>query len=372
MNNNYQFQFGTLWSPEHFDGEVAFGNMQRAFAEAMAKYPDEVCESFYLFGEQKVRIRIVGRQLAQQIFRPFSHLQLRQPTHATPRLRIDLWDDNRAKANANPRVQTTPAGLRWTEITAQSADARFIGQHLPHTFSCLDRETQHIIGAIAWHERIFIYERAKPLARLLLEWHNDQGMQIIHTGLVAQHGQGVLFAGKSGSGKSTTSLTCVCAGFDYLSEDYVGLERRHDGTFVGHSLYNSIFLESRHLRRFADLMPHAIKGRLPEEEKSVILLSQVFPEQLKRAVPIRALILPRVADTPVPHMRAASKGEALLALGPSSLLQIPNKGLGVQGLDKLAQLVERVPCYRLELGRDLSPIPSLVKDVIAELKDKDN
>jgi hypothetical protein len=220
------------------------------------------------------------------------------------------------------------------------------------------------MGSIAWHDRIFIYERAKPLARLLLNWHNDQDIQVIHTGMVARDGKGILFAGKSGSGKSTSSLACICAGFDYLSEDYVGLESREDSSFVGHSLYNSVFLETRHLARFTELIPYAIKGRPPHEEKSVIILSQIFPERLERVVPIRALAVLRVADTSKPRFRPASKGEALLALGPSSLLQIPNRGLGTLGFNKLAQLVKRVPCYWLEVGNDLGSIAERVDELL--------
>jgi len=361
MNNGQQFRFGTVWSKEHFNGEIAFGNMRAAFTEALTRYPNELQESFYVLGGQNVRIRIVGRDLAKYICRPFSHLRTNGQRPATPQLTIDLWDKN-----VDHQGPSTLENLKWFEQTVKSADGRFVGQQLPHTFSCLDRQTGQIVSSIAWHDCIFIYERAKPLARPLLEWHNDRGIQVIHAGLVAQDGRGALFVGKSGSGKSTSSLICLCAGFDYLSEDYIGLERRQDGTFVGHSLYNSVFLETAHLTRFTELMPYAIKGRPPQEEKSVIILSQVFPERLERTAPIRVLVLPRVVDTPTSEFRPASKGEALLALGPSSLLQIPNKELGVRGFDKLVQLVERVPCYWLELGGDPRAIPSLVENILAE------
>ena len=95
------------------------------------------------------------------------------------------------------------------------------------------------IGTIAWNKQISVYERAKPMARLLLEWCNDHGRQVIHAGLVAYQGQGILFAGKSGSGKSTSSLACLCGEFNYLGEDYASLPRLLDGSFLGHSLDNS-------------------------------------------------------------------------------------------------------------------------------------
>jgi len=356
-------RFGTTWSENHFNGETAFKNMQAAFEGAAAKHPDELHESFYIFGGRKVRLRIVGRELAEHICRPFSHLRTDDRIPAAPRLTIEIWDHN--KATLDGEAPLTSDDLCWTETTVKSIDKRFIGQQLPHTVSCLDRDAGHIMASIAWNNKIFIYERAKPLARLLLEWHNDQDVQVIHTGLVARDGKGVLFAGRSGSGKSTSSLACIAAGFDYLGEDYVALERQQCGMFVGHSLYNSVFLDTVHLTRFSELLPCAIKGRLPHEEKSVIILSQVFPERLKRIVPIQMLALLRVADTPRPRFRPASKGEALLALGPSSLLQIPNRGLGVRGFNRLAQLVEQVPCYWLEVAGDLRSIANGVDELLA-------
>ena len=98
-----------------------------------------------------------------------------------------------------------------------------------------------------------------------------------------------------------------------------------------------------------------------------MILSQVFPERLERSVPIRAVALVRVGTTSGARFRKASKGEALLAIGPSSLLQIPNRGLGVPGFTKLAQLVERVPCYCLETDGDFTSIAGCVQQLLAEV-----
>jgi hypothetical protein len=309
-----------------------------------------------------VRIRIVGHQLAQHILQSFSHLRTDTTSPNTSQLTIDLWDENATgiRCYTGSRV----SGPGWTEVTSVSSDGRFVGQLLPNTLTCFDRNAQCIVGSIAWSERIFIYERAKPLARLLLEWHNDRHIQVIHAGLVSRQGKGVLFAAKSGSGKSTSSLACLCAGFHYVGEDFIGLQKLEDGSFVGHSLYNSVFLETGHLARFPDLAPYVIKG-MPHEEKSVVILSHVFPERLERVAPIRAVMLPRVMDTSESRIRPASRGQVLLALGPSSLIEIPSRGM--DGFARLAQLVEQVPTYWLELGRNLDSIPRRVEELLATI-----
>lgn len=95
-----------------------------------------------------------------------------------------------------------------------------------------------------------------------------------------------------------------------------------------------------------------------------MILSQVFPARLERTVPIRALVLPRVVDAPDSRLRAAAKGQALLALGPSSLLQIPSPG--ALGFERLTQLVESVPTYSLEIGTDLASIPKRMEELLTK------
>src|SRR5712692_727216 len=93
MDEIKHLRFGTSWNEEHFDGELAFRNMQAEFGAAAAKHPAEVHESFYIFGGRSVRIRVVGRALAEHICRPFSHLRTNGQIPATPQLAIDFWDD---------------------------------------------------------------------------------------------------------------------------------------------------------------------------------------------------------------------------------------------------------------------------------------
>lgn len=345
--------FDTEWRQGAFDGRAAFAGMREAFEAAAAALPAELCESFYRFAGRSVRLRVVGRELHTQIARPFSHLRAR-PSASRPALQMDLWDATRTRGAASWRPPGRANG--WHETTFQSEDARYIAQRLPHTLSCLDRERGELLGGIAWHDDIFIYERAKPFARLLLAWHNNIGVQIVHAGLVSRNGVGVLLAGKSGSGKSTSSLLCALAGLDFVGEDYVALERAGDGSFVGHSLYNSVFLDTRHVERFPQLASLAFRGLRPHEEKSVVLLSDVVPERLERCAQIRALVFPEVTDSAGAEIRALSKGAALLALAPSSLLQIPNRDLGARGFERLADLVQSVPCFRLAVGSDWESI----------------
>jgi hypothetical protein len=177
----------------------------------------------------------------------------------------------------------------------------------------------------------------------------------------------VLFPGAGGAGKTTTSLSCLKAGFGYLGDDYISLERMPDGTYAGHSMYNTTWLEPTHMARFPDLVPHAHGGLLPGAGKKLILLNDVYPDRMRQTAPIRALALPRIVDAPRASWRPATKGEALLRIVPTSLLHIVPRP-GREGMDRLAALVNSADCFWLELGRDLTSIPEAVAGLLERVK----
>lgn len=341
---------------------AVFTHMQASFESARSRRPDGFRESYYSIASQSVCLRLVGGRLSEHISRPFAHLQTHALPSATPQLTVDLWDE---EATGIPcPIEPVPKHLGPRALITASPDSRFVGYQRQQTVTWFDRVTTHIIGWVASSDRLSLSERGKPLLFALSLWQTDEGGQVIHAGLVSRNGQGVLFAGSGGAGKSTSALACVCAGFDYLGDDYIGLRTAADGSFVGHSLYNSSHLEPNHLERFPVLIPHAIQGPPPEQDKVLILLSQIFPMQLERGVPIRAMALPRVTDRAASRIRPASKGDAFLALAPSSILILPRHR--PRGVKTLRRLVEQVPTYWLELGPDIGKIPCRVEELLAE------
>jgi hypothetical protein len=89
-----------------------------------------------------------------------------------------------------------------------------------------------------------------------------------HAAFVARNGRGVVRPGASRSGKSTVALACLRAGFDYLGDDWIGVEPTAAGGFAGHGLYSSAFLGSDHARWFPEFARHALP-REPGEDKSL-------------------------------------------------------------------------------------------------------
>lgn len=331
------------------------------FQRAAARHPDLIHQSCYTIAGRTVTLRLVGHRIGAVLPRALAHLAT--PTiEATPDLLIEAWDE--AETGVGTPVTRARDDHSAPGTTTASADGRYVVFEQAATKSVLDRTGQHIVTWVAAAERLTQYELGRPWHSELLLWQRDRGLIPVHAGFIERDGDGILLGGPGGSGKSTTALVCMRAGWSYLADDYVGIEPGPAGGYTGHGIYCSAHLEPENLDRFPEFVPGAIHGKLTREDKSLVLLSGVAGSTLAGRAEIRVLALPRVTDQPKTTFRPAGKAEALLRLAPSSLLLLPFAGLGQSGFGTLAALVEQVPTWWLELGRDRDQLPGAVADLL--------
>jgi hypothetical protein len=319
---------------------------------------------YYTLAGRPVRVRVLGSRLAEALDRPFRHLRREPVDDDAVGLFIDMWDEAETGVTV-PGIEAAPDLAVRGQVTA-SDDGRVLIHERAQTVAGFDRAQRRIAGWVGDARQLTLYEQGRPLHSALLLWHQDRRVQPVHAGLVSLDGQGILLGGQGGSGKSTTALACLKAGFQYQADDYVGVERTPDG-YVGHSMYSSTHLEPHHLERFPWLSPYAIPGSLPGEDKSLVLLADAKPDGLSARTSIRALALPRVVDAEETRVRPASRLEALLRLAPSTLLQLPHACATPDGLARLGEMVETIPTFWLELGRDMERIPDRVARLLTEV-----
>lgn len=331
---------------------------QEAFAAAARARPEEAVEHTYAFAGLPVRLRVVGEALAAHIHAPFAHLAAPAAASGETMLQIDLWDES----VAGVPCPDPPGGVDATAVRALAGgllsclrDGQIVSYARDASVIWLDRPGRRIFG---WWKRgcaLPTFERTRPLPLVLAEWYRDRGVYLIHAGLVARDHAGALLAGWSGAGKSTAATACLLGGFHLLGEDQIGLQCLPGGDHLGHSLFSSVRLETRHLARFARLMPHALPPDADDEPKSLIFLARIAPERLSACAPIRAIVLPRVVDAPACRAYPAGKAEALRVLGPSTVLGLPHRPGAVE-FRHIARLVATVPTFWLEMGADLDAI----------------
>jgi hypothetical protein len=343
--------------------EASYAMMCAAYQQALDAAPDELCSSYFIFAGVPVRFRIVGRKLADELLRAFSHLRQGGEPSSPPQLDIDLWDES---ATGIPCPGGLPPGMPGRpEYAGESPDGRFIVHQVALTRTCLDRKRQHVVGWIGAPESLTHFQRGRPLQPMLMRWHLDRDAQPLHAGLVARGDRGALICGASGSGKSSVTLHCFQAGLSYLGDDCVGLMSDAAGRFTGHSLFCSANVTPDHLLRFDGLAPYAIRGQTPVEDKSLLFLADIAPARFTPQATIVAMLLPRVLPVARAGLRPASKREALLRIAPSTLCWVPEATERRPAFERLSRLVDSVPTYWIDLGQDIGSLGRLVDDVLA-------
>jgi hypothetical protein len=186
---------------------------------------------------------------------------------------------------------------------------------------------------------------------------------LVHAGVVGRDGRGLLIGGASGAGKSTVAVRCLEAGFDYLGDDYVLVSLERDP--VAFSLYATAKLDPASLA----MMPWLEKGVTSHDGvndgkwKAVLPVYELRGDRLRPHATVSAIVLPSVTGERKSRLQPVSAAEALRALAPSTIIQMPHEARAA--LDTFARLVRQTPGYRLELGADLDAVPSLLDELLA-------
>jgi hypothetical protein len=346
--------------------------MSLAFEKALGSAGKDCGELSFSLSGVPTRLQIAGGALARRVIRPFRHLAMDDQS-AKPKLRIDLWDETETGIGCDGCAVDESIST-WGEWQC-SPDGRFLIHHRRTAFEIYDREQQRILGWSVGPLHVSHHERGRPLLRLLMQWHRDNGLHLIHAALVASAGLGVLMVGKSGSGKSTTALLCALDGMDFLSEDFLALGRSSDGSYTGYSIFASAKLHPDHLLRFPRLREIALGPEHVEDDKSLLFLEDVPGVGIASHVQIGAVVAPRVADASNCRVTRISSGEALMQLAPSTLVLLNCYGLGLRrgevvarNLDQFGQLLGTCPSYRLELGRDTASVAPAVRGILDDAR----
>ena len=222
-----------------------------------------------------------------------------------------------------------------------------------------DSETRTAIGCVRGRGGVPAWEAAAPLRTVWGWWAESVGAVMAHGAAVGEDAGAVLLAAPGGSGKSTTALACLQRGMRFAGDDYVMVRDEPPEVF---GLFLTAKLDPENLRmRMSDLQPLALPPD-PAYPKRVVVLRGELRARFAERMPLRAVVVPRLSSGNRVQSVRIGPGEALRALGPSSVLQLP--GCGPESFRRLARLVSRVPCFALELAPDLDAVVEGVRTIL--------
>ncbi len=206
------------------------------------------------------------------------------------------------------------------------------------------------------------YETGAPMLTILNWWMSAHGRQIVHAGAVGNSEGAVLLVGRSGSGKSSTSLSCLLSGLLYVSDDYCMVSKDPE-PFV-HSVFSSGKVNAEDAGRFSSLITTLSNASRLGPEKALFFLNQEFARRIVSGLPLKAILIPRVAGRSETRLVEVSRSTSLMALAPSTIFQLA--GAGHEVLNTVGELARALPGYVLELGTDRAAIPSVISRFLSE------
>jgi hypothetical protein len=316
-----------------------------------------VVELDLLLGGYRIRMQFAGPALVPVTEPAFHHI-VEERNEQPADLTVRIWDAASTGAPSLPLpadvLQRGETGPRYHgengEVLVHAADA---------TLSVVEAKRRAALHYVPDASNVVWYQKATPLKDIVHAWTRWHDLQLIHAAAVGNYQGGVLIGGVAGAGKSTTSLACLRGGLAFAGDDYVLVDV--DGAFV-HSLYSSAKLEWDNFDRHPKLFR---PGNSRADPKALAFLARDTPERVARGFPVRALLLPTISGRHETRVVPTTAARALLALAPSTMLQMP--GHDQRSLGAMARLVDGLPAFRLELGTDLSAIPDAVETVIMDV-----
>ena len=291
-------------------------------------------DQYYAIANNPVQLRFATSRLARALSPALDHLVGEHVL--SPSLTVCLWDNAAAKdpmppfpwkelAPGTPNIESANEG---TNPVIYFYDERIRGAYQVGTDTLSMMDTK-LNTAIFWVPDVFkisYYERSSPLRTIFQWWAKKHSLQLVHAGAVGTNKGGVLLAGESGSGKSTTALTCLDSGLSYVSDDYclVGMDPHP----YAHSVYCSAKIDREGLQRVPDLASVVENKERLHEEKALLFLNRHWPKKISKGFPIRALLVPRITNGEKTRLIPASPRTGLMALAPSTMFQLRGASQG--------------------------------------------
>jgi len=346
---------------ETVEEQVAFfQNVYHRYLEARESAGE--IDFYYRICDTTLRLSFAGRALIHHITPAFSHLRI--PQIEAPDLTICLWDSTSTNTNMPPppwkRDRYTYRGDIWGYNSSRIKTAF---HWFEFSLNMMDLEARrglfwvdHAAGLPSWLN-------AAPLRTLLHWWLEKNECQLVHAAAVGTERGAVLLTGKGGIGKSTTALSSLKSGLFYLGDDYIVARLKPEP--CAFSLYNTAKLNADHVEHFPEFGRFISNTKNLKDEKAVMFLHPAFSGQIMKAMPLKAVIVPHISGNDKSRLTTTSSENILRAASFTTMTQLP--GAGIKTYEFLNQLSASLPCFNLELGRDLAHIPVALSEVLQTL-----
>jgi hypothetical protein len=189
-----------------------------------------------------------------------------------------------------------------------------------------------------------------------------RGLFLIHAFAAAHNGRAALLIGGIASGKTTTGMALLAAGWKLLSNDSPVIDAAPQALSYPGLLaaYPDTLARFAATARLAQSAPEA-GGR----HKLMVAAERVWPDVWIERAACGLILFPQIEPRPHHAIEPISRPEALRRLLPHAVEQWDSEMIP-EHLRILRQLVEAAPAYVLRLGPDVQAIPALLEKALRD------
>jgi len=199
---------------------------------------------------------------------------------------------------------------------------------------------------------------------MLLHRHELFGL---HGNAVVHGRTGFLIVAGSGCGKTTLALTLIQAGWAYVADDALLLQRSGSGSVDALALRRGFSCTEKTAAAFGELAGAMRESLGSAKDKWLVDSDAVYADRLAPRCHPEVILFPRIANTETTRLRPIGASAALGGLIQQSPGILSDRSDSTEQSGLLLSLLQQCKTFEVELGTDLFERPQAVSDALSAL-----
>lgn len=199
-----------------------------------------------------------------------------------------------------------------------------------------------------------------------------ENTNMVHGAVVGLNDKGILFCARGQRGKSTLAVLSMMKGFEYVSDDYLVLEKEGENLY-SYPVYSIITLSPRMYNElYNELEGTRFVSNNARKDKYVINIAN-YHHTFKSKYPISVCMFPEIVPDLNPSIKPCTnqeKGRAITHLVHSTINQMHGKH-DIKTIQKLINMVKDFEFYKINLCPDIYKNVECLREFTLKLNNKE-
>ena len=192
---------------------------------------------------------------------------------------------------------------------------------------------------------------------------------LVHGAALGVDNHGILFCARGQRGKSTLAVLSMFKGFEYVSDDYLTIEKK-DNKLYASPIYSIITLSPKMYNELYDYLDGTrFVSNNARKDKYVINISK-FHNQFKKNYPIDICMFPEIMDIKEPFIVPCEKSRAIVQLIHSTLMQTRDLA-DTKTVKKIYEMVKDFDFYKIGLCPDIEKNTEFLRNFMKNIDKRD-